>query len=366
MAQRITHCSPTLLVATTLLGPAAPLLGQAGAQISPPGLVNTFAGLTNSIPWGPFVPLGNTQGEIFYQQIDAALIGTPRLLRGFAFRHQWNAAHAAKSYTLTIDLGDAASLPAGIQQTFASNWKSGGARTTVFQGTLNFPAVPAYVAAPGPADAPVAFMVLHAYTGVDPLLWQVNIAASNPVQPTLYFEHGPATRQAAGRIGDGCIATGGTLPLSSFGDIGATLLDNLVRGPFSRPATLLLGDTANAIGTQTLPWNLAFVGSPSCFLHVNPLVSLGGVSTNAAGSAAISIPYVPTQSTPGVRLRTQWVMLDSAAKIVTSNGLDHCTPYSAGLGVPWPQSRVYQNGFGSTLPATGLTHPSGIVTEWRY
>lgn len=52
-------------------------------------MTNAYGGINNSIPWGPFVPAGNTTGEIMVQQIDDQLRGQALMIQGMAFRHNY-------------------------------------------------------------------------------------------------------------------------------------------------------------------------------------------------------------------------------------------------------------------------------------
>lgn len=332
---------------------------QGTKVVSPSALANSYGGINNSIPWGPF-----TSSEQFCQQIDAGLLGTPGVLKAMAFRHQYSVAHVAKSYVLTLRLGDAATGPTGISTTFASNFKVGSTPTTVFNGTLNFPAVGISPRPPAPFDSPILFTVPHVYTGQDPVIWEAYIASSNPVTPTQFYERGPGSTHTAGFLGTGCLVTGAANPMTATGSISnTTVLNTLANGPVSSTATLMFGDTANTVGGIPLPLDLALIGSAGCFLHINPIVFLS-FPTTAAGGSSTSFAIVMSPAISGSRLRTQWVALDGA-QLKTSNGLDHSVPYST-AGVPWPLGRVYATSFGTTPPATGSIQANGLVTEWTY
>jgi hypothetical protein len=330
--------------------------------VSPTGLTNAYGGTDNAIPFGPYVLFGNTLGEIMVQQIDEELVGTPRVLQAMAFRHQFDVAHIAKAYTATVRLGDAASGAAGISTTFANNFKVGGSSATVFSGTIRFPAQVAHSYAPSPFDAPVPFTTPFVHTGVDPLIWEVLIWSTTPVAPTIYHERGPGTTHFAGRIGAGCSAGGAALTATGY--VSATTITNtLVNGPPSAPAVLMFGSTSALWNALPLPVNLAFLGSPSCDVHIDALV-FRSTTTTPSGTATLPITYARTPGISGQRFRAQWVVVGSS--IVTSNGLDHSVPYDALTGRPWPQSRVFANGFGTTTPVTGLIQQFGLVTEWTY
>lgn len=352
------------------LGVAVALSAAVHAQttsVSPSGLTNTYGGINNSIPWGPFVPSGNTTGEIMCQQIDDEMLGRTVAITGLAFRHQYTATHAAKAYATTLTLGDAATPAAGISATFASNWKVGGAQTVVFTGTLNFPAVTPYARPPAPFDAPVVFQTPYFHAGTDPLLWEVVTLSSTPVTPTYFYERGPGTTHTAGALGGGCSVTGGINPLTATGTATATtMLNTLTNGPASSTAILLFGDSSDLLaGAIPLPFNLGLVGSPRCWLEINPFADVA-VATTAAGGASLSLTYALSPAISGQRLRTQWVAVDASFAIVTSNGLDHSFPYNATTGTPWPLARVYANGFGATPPASGTIQANGLVTQYRH
>lgn len=140
--------------------------------------------------------------------------------------------------------------------------------------------------------------------------------------------------------------------------------NTLANGPLSAPAAMMLGDTSPTFSGLPLPVSLGFIGSPTCALNINVLLFLSAATT-ATGTATMPIPYTMSPALSGSRLRTQWLALDGAT-IRTSNGLDHSVPYNATTGRPWPQNRVYANGFGMTPPPSGLVQNNGLVVEWSY
>ena len=346
---------PGILLALTI-----PLAAQTNRIVSPEAMTNASSPTANSIPWGPF-----TSQENFVHTIYDDLRGTPRTLRGMAFRPQYTANYGPKSYTVRVTLADAATPSSGISTTFASNFKPSGASTVVFNGTLNWPAFTAAPRAPAPFGAIVTFTTPHAYTGVDPLLQEIYVMTATPLTPTHFFERGPVAPHTAGPVGTGCTATGQTAPLNATGTASATTIANtLANGPASAPAALLYGDTSNMFGSLPLPLNLAIINSPGCFLNINPIVILSA-TTSATGSATHSLTYTLTPTLSGQRLRTQWAAADGAV-LRTSNGLDHATPFG-GTGIPWPAARVYAISFGSTPPAIGTSlGVQGLITEWHY
>jgi hypothetical protein len=353
--------SRLVVVAVASLAAAVTLPAQS-KLVSPSALTNAYGGADSPIPFGPDVPSGITLGEIMVQQIDEQLVGTPRALRGMAFRHPQLATPVAKAYAATVRLGDAASGAAGISRTFANNFKAGGSSATVFNGTINFPAQVVYPNPPSQFDSPVPFTTPFVHFGIDPLVWEVLITSSTPVAPRVFHERGPGTTHFAGRIGAGC-AAGGTA-LDAIGNTTATRITNtLANGPASAPAALMFGSTSATWNALPLPVNLAFVGSPSCDIHIDALVFLS-TTTSPSGTATLPITIAMSPGISGHRFRTQWVAIGTS--IVTSNGLDHSVPYSVPTGRPWPQARVYANGFGTTPPLTGLSLRDGLVTEWTY
>lgn len=355
----------TRLVAAAVAVALAPhVLAQTQTQVTPSGLTNAYGAVNNSIPWGPFVPTGNTQGEIMCQQVEDQLQGQALMIQGMAFRHQYTATHVAKTYTAQLTLGDAAASSSGMSATFAANFLTGGNQTVVLNGPINFPANSPYPRPPAAFDAPIMFPA-YAHTGTNPLLWEVIISATTPVTPTHFFERGPGVTHTAGWVGSGCPITGGSTDLAATGSISATAMANsLASGPANAAAALMIGDTSPTYNGLPLPLNLAVIGSPNCFLNINVLVFLSS-GTTAAGSASVSLPYTMAPSISGQRLRAQWLALDGLT-IVTSNGLDHSVPYNATTGRRWPQNRVYANGWGTTPPPTGAVQGNGLVTQWTY
>lgn len=347
-----------------LLAVTAALAAAVSAQtklVSPSALTNTYGGINNSIPWGPFVPTGNLTGEIMVQQIDDQLLGQAGVIQAMAFRHQFSVSHVAKSYTSQVTLANAATPAAGISATFAANFGTPG--TVVFNGTINFPANSPYPRPPAAFDAPVLFTTPHVHTGASSLLWELITYGTTPVTPTHFYERGPGTTHTAGWVGTGCTISGGVSPLANSGTTTATTVsNNLTNGPLNAPGALMVGDTSPLFSGLPLPLNLGFIGSPNCNLNINALLFLN-VTTSATGTAAFPIAFTMSPSISGSRLRTQYMALDGLS-IVTSNGLDHSVPYNATTGKPWPQTRVYANGWGATPPPTGTIQINGLVTEW--
>jgi hypothetical protein len=358
-------CTVGALVAASFL------TAQTNRIVSPVALTNAHGTTFNSIPWGPF-----TSSENFVHTIYDDLMGTPRVLRAMAFRHFYSQNYVAKTYQVKVTLADAATTSSAISTTFASNFKTGGNSTVVFNGTLNWPAFPSVPRGPSPFAGVVAFTTNHVYTGVDPLLCEIFVMSSNPVTPTHFFERGPTSTHTGGVLGVGCNATGQTTPLNATGSVGLatatgimTFTNTLASGPASAPAALFIGDTNSRLGGQIpLPVDLAIIGSPGCFVNINPLLSIGA-TTSASGGATSSITTPMTTANSGIRLRAQWAAVDGM-QVRTSNGLDHGTTHNQGAatsGNSWGAARVYAVSFGTTPPPTGLSlGVQGLVTEWTY
>ena len=336
--------------------------------VSPSGMTNCYANGANAVPWGWPSPT-SAQGEVFYQQIHDDMVGNVRVFKGFAFRHYFSATISVPwTYNVTVKVGDAATRSAGISLTFASNWKTGGAQTTVFSGPVTFPPVPAYPRPPAPPDAPLPFTVPHVYLGTDPLLWEAYITSTTPATAKQFHERGYVATAATyipGMLGKGCTITGGGTPMDSAGSITpTTMTDNLSFGPPSSAAVLLLGDEADKLlGSIPLPINLAAIGSAGCFLHINAMLGISQ-TTSATGAATFTFPYTNSVALAGARLRTQWAAIDGANLVRTSNGLDYCIPYVSSVKA-WPHQSVYSSNFGATPPATAFAlYASGAVTVW--
>ncbi len=348
---------PAAALAVTALATAQ------NAVVSPLATTNTSGGIFNSIPWGPFS--SPTNGEGFTHQIYDDLRGTPRVFVGMAHRHQYTAAHASKTYDVKITFADAATPSSGISTTYANNFKTGGVQTVVFDGKVTWPSMPVFPRAPAPFLGLIKFTTPHVYTGRDPLLVETFIRSTTPISPTYFYERGPGSTHTAGVVGNGCTATGQSGPMNLVGTATTTTItNNLTLGPASAPAALWLGDTANMWGPFNLPWNMAPLGSPTCDVNINLIMSVVGTTTSAAGAASATFPYVIGPFTSAVRFRTQWFAVDGGT-LRSSNGVDQSTPYSA-TGVPWPCQRVYSSGFVTTPPATGSLQANGLVTQFLY
>lgn len=322
---------------------------------SPPGMANTYGNVHTAIPWGGFGSV-----EQFYQQVHEDLLGSPLCIQGMAFRHAWNTAHAARSYTATLTLGGAAAGATETASSFASNWLATGSKTVVLKGKINFPAAKSRATPPAPFDAPISFTSPYPYDGFHPLIWQVHISASSASTPAHYFEAGPSDTHKPLALGKGCPMSGRTVPLASTGGTTATVLaERLSNGPASGSALLFLGDTSARWWGQELPFSLGFAGSPSCFLRVNVLALVPATTT-----WLFAAPYEWSPELAGIRFRTQWAIHDNGF-IRTSNGLEHSFPYIRGTTSAWPQARVWSNSFGNTLPADGIVEGKGLVTQFR-
>lgn len=349
---------------------AARSAAQSGRLVSPPALANCATATFHSLPWGPF-----TSPESFVQTIHDDVPG-PRLLRAMAFRHYWSQSYGPKTYQVKVTLADAATGSGGIRTTFASNHKTGGAATVVFQGVLAWPAFPAAPRPPSPFAAVVQFSTPHPHAGTDPLLCEVFVQSATPLGPTHYFEQGPSRVHEAGVLGLGCTAGGRTAPLDARGSLtlstatgNLAFANALANGPGGAVSALAVGDASDRLGgTVPLPLDLGPFGSPGCFANINPLVSVGAMTT-AAGAASLSFQFPLLRTVSGSRLRAQWLALDGAT-LKSSNGLDHAVCFNVGsltAGNPWPAARVYANNFGPTPPPVGLAlGVQGLVTEWRY
>jgi hypothetical protein len=375
-----------------LVGLLCPLLSaQVKVVVSPPDHTNIYTGYHNGIPFG-----GYQSVEQLYQQVDEGLIGRQLVLSGMAFAHSWSSDYGARTYTMEVKIGDAATKAATISDTFTNNFA--GTPVVVHSGKLSWPVRSRGFTLPGPFDSAIPFAKIFLYAGKAPICWQTYISADGG------FTNGTAThfflastsgsstfpKYWGGAIGTGCLPPGasplrGDRPLLSHGFVHSgttTFSEWLTFGPRSAPVTLKLGLPADKFFGLPLPLNLSFIGAPAaCNLFISPLVDAFTGTTDNTGRAQVNFPFVFGAATTGLQFRTQWFAFDSGRSKITavSNGLSHLVPYDHGSKL-FPIARNWGTTFGTTLPvkSTGRGNGSnnqrngnneahyGLITEYWY
>jgi hypothetical protein len=135
-----------------------------------------------------------------------------------------------------------------------------------------------------------------------------------------YFATNPADY---GRFGAGCAGSAGVpqLESTSLPWVGGTLTLRLSNLPRQMPVALNLGFSNSAWGALSLPFPLAGIGMPGCWLLVSPDILCSIPGTSGTTTFGIAIPNDP--SLVGLSFHNQAVVLDPGANplgLTTSNG----------------------------------------------
>jgi hypothetical protein len=382
----------TRILVAVSLGMLCPLLSsQVKVQVSPPDHTNIYTGNHNGIPLG-----GYQSVEQLYQQVDEGLVGTQRVISGMAFAHTWSSDYGARTYTMEVKIGDAATKAATISDTFTSNFA--GTPQVVHSGKLSWPVRSRGFTLPGPFDSAIPFSGVYIYSGQNPICWQMYVSADSGYTTGTadhFFMAGTSGASTfpkywAGAIGTGCLPPGasplrGDRPLLSQGFVhsGTKMYSEwLIFGPRSVPVTLKLGLPADKFAGLQLPLSLSLIGSPAaCNLFVSPLVDVLNTTTDNTGRAEVNVPFAFGASTTGLQFRTQWFAFNTGRSMITSvsNGLSHLVPYDH-TNKQFPIARNWGTTFGTTLPVkstgrgngnnnqrNGNNEPYyGLITEYWY
>lgn len=371
------------------------LAGLVSAQqkvVSPPEFANVYTGSHNGIPFGGY----QTQEQL-YQQVDEGLVGGgTRLINGMAFAHSWSVDYGARSFDLELSIGDAATDASTISTTYSLNFKS--TPTQVFSGTVNWPVRSRGFTLPGPFDSSIDFTAPWAYTGQDPICWEVyikNYSGFNAGSSDQYYLLGYTTstltrKYWGGTMGVGCYDAlqnplGGRAPVTNGYINNATTAtvfhEDLTWAAPNRPVVAKLGLKTDNWNGIPLPLNLSLIGmSPACNLYIAPLADIHVGSTDSNGRAEFSLPYTYSASLGGLNLRTQWFIYDATSTGFTSvsNALNHLVPLD-GVTKKFKIARNWGTNFGTTKPADSTGRPAvggnrsgavsfnyGLITEWRH
>jgi hypothetical protein len=126
-------------------------------------------------------------------------------------------------------------------------------------------------------------------------------------------------------FGDGCNGASRNLPQLGWAGI-PTLgagMDLLLRGaPAGTLALLTVGDSDVVYNGTPLPFDLAPLGAPGCFVRASPISTVATL-TGPAGEAAITLAVPPAAWLFGYEFFDQWIVADPAANALgftVSNG----------------------------------------------
>ncbi|MEZ5966000.1 MAG: hypothetical protein R3F56_19345 [Planctomycetota bacterium] len=247
---------------------------------------------------------------------------------------------AAGSGQLTLRVSSAAVAPARAAERFESN--HGSAVTTVFAGTVAFPASPALAHRDEPDWGPqhsftLAFSAPFPYAGGTLCL---DIAGS-PLQSTRWpvDYHSDLLVGRVQRRGAACgpvrTVTSKTARVSDWALRPGSSIRLSVLGERSGAAVLLLGTSF-----LTPPLPLDFVGATGCELHVQPLLSLSTASSvrgargpNHPGVGEIVVHMPGEPGIVGSDIVAQWLNVASTTyglRLSTSDALQ--LTFGGGLG----------------------------------
>ncbi|MFO1052309.1 MAG: hypothetical protein U1F36_08860 [Planctomycetota bacterium] len=273
--------------------------------------------------------------------IDAAQTSSlqGRSIRAILFRRDGDHPDALQSASanIVVRIGSANRSAANAAADFATNLQS---PTEVFRGTVIAPASPA---PGGPIDWSASNVIRIDFANP----WTVptgtigieiealdDAAADWPIDATSDVMQG-----VVDSFGAACgaraswVRTASVAPDSLVIGRGSTF--TLV-GDSGAPAWFLVG-----LGLRTQPLDLSWIGASGCWLYVDPIVALPGTSTSPGeippvfGSFSnFQVHWPADTALLGATLGTQWVELQGAHGLATSNALS-CTlsssPPSLGL-----------------------------------
>lgn len=316
---------PLLALLTVLLA------GGAGAQIvSPAHFTRAAAGGTQYGPVGIYWPAR-------HMQVHDDLRGTPRVIRGLAFRRDHRAlAHVGFAGTCDIVVSTARTTAATMDHNLANN--HGRNRQQV--ATRLAVAIPASAPhMPAPFEYRVPFPQPYAFDGAGSLCWEIVTHGRSLTLGTTY-DHTTKAREANPRpvwFGQGAGCGGLDLIASGGADwpMGTVQASFWISGASpNAPILLVLGHNAKRFGSVPLPFEIPGTrGSRSgpCFMHVAPVLWLPLVS-DRAGDRVTTVTLPVHAGMNGATLYGQVFTADGSANsigIVASRtaGINLLAPY---------------------------------------
>jgi len=330
----------------------AGLLAQPNYTVTPRGVdlipLNSASSIT--LNWST----GNTTRV---QQADNAHVGTARVLRSIAWRRDGTAAKTT-TWTPKLDILLAHVDFSKFSQTFANNYKTTPVR--VFSGSQKLDWT---TASPLPvglwSDATFVFSAPFVYNGKDALLWESQTFSTSTTSagysvdwqrtPTV-----PATRSwlIPQVLGAGCTTKNGKMTLSGTFTVNST------------PAYNLTWNVTNASSTVPVRVYIGLFNPNIPFLcgrlHTDALLLFPPGSSNASGTASLSLGGSWISAMTGVPFSAQAIALDSSAPGggFLSNGLFLRLPKAVG-GAAFAVKRMYSTS--SVTATTGTTVTSDAM-----
>ncbi len=142
-----------------------------------------------------------------------------------------------------------------------------------------------------------------------------------------YFKIGVTTGAADALYGKGCPGSNKQNPVFhpySYPLLGADFFRiGLDQALPHAPSVLFLGNRSTKFAGLPLPFSLAFMGAPGCFLNTS-IVFMNALAAGPLGTAHVDMPIPNSPALEGLSLFMQWAVLDKGANpagLVTSRGL---------------------------------------------
>lgn len=301
----------------------------ASAGVLPAGLDRNWGAGGNSYPFGV--------SPMRYMQAHAAnQFGGTLTLRGLAFRSGQGLVQHANALSIVLKAGYTRQNPQFLNNSFDANWW--GSPMTVFQGTLNVPAMPA-MSSPQQFTLKIPFQSAFVYSPSNGhLLWECQNAGqtsartnyydsfSSTTNPSCRVFYGGSSTSQLGIIdpgfslvtqflvdgGPGAIVTLGNAGLPALGSTLRVTLDGAAQNSV---AILWLGAQSSNITLGT--------AAPGCSLYTSFDLALGAIATGPTGYGGIHAPLPSDPFLSGLRFYNQWLVLDASANrigVTLSNG----------------------------------------------
>ncbi len=156
-----------------------------------------------------------------------------------------------------------------------------------------------------------------------------------------YYKVGVIPNASTGLYGRGCPGSNKKVPVFnpySYPWLGANFFRvGLDQAVSQAPSILFVGNRSTKFAGLPLPFSLAFMGAPGCFLNTS-IVFMNATSTTARGTAFVDMSIPNSPALEGLALYMQWAVFDKGANpagLVTTRGLKArvgSVPPSSGYG----------------------------------
>ena len=341
-------------VATTLLSVS---LAAQMYTVSPAAFTSVSAGGGNTFPWN--YPSGR------YQQVHGDLRGSVRVITGISWRRTGVATTYTTATARTVDIellmcdGDSATVSA----TFASNY-AGVPKLVVNRKTVNLPDFTLSLGSPAPWSIVVPCDVPYVALGTKDLLWEY-LLYSNTATGSYFCDYGNAGTTSTGTnvvTGAGCIATGGTVPMSIAASQSTNASTRATQISWTCSNTPPSAVSAILVGFANPSLSLPVLCAP---LYVDQVVlTVQGTST-AGGqftSGVLQFPY--GASFAGLVTHAQGASADPGQPVTIPFAVSNAVQ-TTWAPLSGPIARIYASG--STTAVSGaLGNGNGLVTRFTH